>query len=171
MVTKKKKKVFSDINITPLTDIFLVLLIIMMVVAPSFRTDNADIAVPQIKNGQSLKDKKAEVSLTKDGRFFLNGNEIAADDLSAALSELKPGLETAQVIVKADKSAKSSEIMYVMRAAKDAEYEKLTVAGEPLSTAEQKDLETRSVDVTTEVNPDAPFAQRPQTAPDSGWEE
>lgn len=136
----KRKAVFSEINITPLTDIFLVLLIIMMVVAPTFQQNNAEINIPEINSGLTVEEKNATVSITKDGQYFLNGNPIDIENLAAALSELKPKLAKAQVLVKADASAKSRDIMEVMRAAKEAEYEKLTVAGEPLTKKEQKVL-------------------------------
>ena len=47
----KKGKLFTEINITPLTDIFLVLLIIMMVVAPSFQSMDNAITIPEINSG------------------------------------------------------------------------------------------------------------------------
>ena len=137
----KKRAVFSEINITPLTDIFLVLLIIMMVVAPTFQSDNANINVPEINSGLTVEEKSATVAITKDGDMYLNGQAITLDELTQALVDLKPSLKKAEVLVKADTAAKSRDIMQVMRAAKDADYEKLTVAGEPLSKKEQKDLE------------------------------
>ena len=137
----RKKAVFSEINITPLTDIFLVLLIIMMVVAPTFQSNVKDITVPEINSGLTVEEKAATVSITKDGVFYLNGNVIDLEQLPQALIDLKPSLKKAEVLVKADTAAKSRDIMQVMRAAKDAEYEKLTVAGEPLSKKEQKKLE------------------------------
>ena len=80
-IKKSKGSLFTEINITPLTDIFLVLLIIMMVIAPTFQS---------------------------------NDNNI---------------------------DARSKEIMKVMQAAQAAEYEKLIVAGEPLSKKEQNALQ------------------------------
>ena len=53
---------------------------------------------------------------------------------------MKPNLEKKEVIVRADSQTKSSEIMKVMKAATEAQYEKLTVAGEPLSKKEQEEL-------------------------------
>ncbi len=140
----KKRAVFSEINITPLTDIFLVLLIIMMVVAPTFQSDNANINVPEINSGLTVEEKAATVSITKDGDMYLNGQPIALEELTQALVDLKPSLNKAEVLVKADTAAKSRDIMQVMRAAKDADYEKLTVAGEPLSRKEQKELEQQA---------------------------
>lgn len=136
----KKRAVFSEINITPLTDIFLVLLIIMMVVAPMFQSNVEGITVPEINSGLTVEEKAATVAITKDGELYLNGEPTTFEDLSQALVDLKPTLQKPEVLVKADTAAKSRDIMQVMRAAKDAEYEKLTVAGEPLSRKEQKDL-------------------------------
>ena len=140
----RKKAVFSEINITPLTDIFLVLLIIMMVVAPTFQQNNAEINIPEINSGLAVEEKNATVSITKEGDYYLNGAPVNIEDLTQALVELKPNLKKAQVLVKADSAAKSRDIMEVMRAAKEAEYEKLTVAGEPLTKKEQKTLAQNS---------------------------
>lgn len=140
----KKAKAFTEINITPLTDIFLVLLIIMMVVAPTFQSMDNSISIPEINSGVSIEQKNATVSITKEGLMYINGKEISPDTLTDELAALKPSLEKAEVVVKADERVKSSEIMKVMNAAQDAEFKKLIVAGEPLSKKEQKDLETNS---------------------------
>lgn len=137
----KKKAVFSEINITPLTDIFLVLLIIMMVVAPTFQSNVGEINIPEINSGLTVEEKAATVSITKEGQFYLNGEPVELENLTQSLVDLKPSLQKPEVLVKADTAAKSRDIMQVMRAAKDAEYEKLTVAGEPLSRKEQKKLQ------------------------------
>lgn len=140
-MSSKKGKMFTEINITPLTDIFLVLLIIMMVVTPTFQSMDNAISVPEINSGVSIEQKNATVSITKDGLMYVNGKEINPDTLSDELVALKPSLEKAEVVVKADEKVKSSEIMRVMNAAQDAEFKKLIVAGEPLSKKEQKDLQ------------------------------
>ena len=131
---------FNEINITPLTDIFLVLLIIMMVVAPTFQSNDNSIQIPKINSGLSVQNNLATVSITKDGNFFINGNQITEDDIQSELEKLKPNLEKKEVVVRADSQTKSSEIMKVMKAATEAQYEKLTVAGEPLSKKEQEEL-------------------------------
>lgn len=138
--SSKNDKMFNEINITPLTDIFLVLLIIMMVVAPTFQSNDNSIQIPKINSGLSVQNNLATVSLTKDGNFFINGNQITEDDIQSELEKLKPNLEKKEVVVRADSQTKSSEIMKVMKAATEAQYEKLTVAGEPLSKKEQEEL-------------------------------
>lgn len=140
-MSSKKGKLFTEINITPLTDIFLVLLIIMMVVAPTFQSMDNAITVPEINSGVAIEQDKAEVAITKDGLMYINGKQITPDQLTNELLSIKDTLEKQEVVVKADAQVRSSEIMKVMNAAQDAEYKKLIVAGEPLSKKEQKELE------------------------------
>ncbi len=143
-MSSKNGKLFTEINITPLTDIFLVLLIIMMVIAPTFQSMDNSIAIPEINSGVSIEQKNATVSITKTGLMYVNGKEIQPEQLVAELTALKDTLEKPEVVVKADESVKSSEILMVMDAAQDAEFKKLIVAGEPLSKKEQKSLEETS---------------------------
>ena len=138
--SNNKGKLFTEINITPLTDIFLVLLIIMMVVAPTFQSMDNAITIPEINSGVAIEQKNATISITKDGQMYLNGTPITEEQLTEELVALKATIEKPEVVVKADENVKSAEIMKVMNAAQDAEYKKLIVAGEPLSKKEQKDL-------------------------------
>lgn len=157
-----KKTLFTEINITPLTDIFLVLLIIMMVIAPSFQSIDTDINIPEINSGVTIESKNAEVAVTKQGQFYLNGKPVSAEYLTVELNELKPKLEKAEVVVKADATVKSSEIQKIMKAAQEAEYAKLILAGEPLSKKEQRALETKVKENVKDVQ---------TTIPQTDWDE
>lgn len=139
--SKGKDALFTEINITPLTDIFLVLLIIMMVIAPTFQSNDSSIKMPEINSGLTVEQKNATISVTKDGKFYINGTSVLEDDLFNQLVALKPKLEKKEIVVKADETVKSREIMKIMKAAQEAEFEKLVVAGEPLTKKEQKKLE------------------------------
>lgn len=141
---KGKDALFTEINITPLTDIFLVLLIIMMVVAPTFQSDDKSINVPEINSGVSIEQKNATVSVTKEGLMYINGKQISPEQLTDELLAIKDKLEKKEVVVKADAQAKSSEIMKIMDSAKEAEFTKLTLAGEPLSKKEQRKLQSEA---------------------------
>lgn len=136
-----KKALFTDINITPLTDIFLVLLIIMMVVAPTFQTMDNSISIPEVNSGTSIEQGKVTVSVTKDGTIYVDGNKSSISMLQGELERLKTDEENAEVVVKADEKVKSSIILEIMDAAQDAHYKKLIVAGEPLNKKEQRELE------------------------------
>jgi biopolymer transport protein ExbD/biopolymer transport protein TolR len=150
---KKQKKMFNDINITPLTDIFLVLLIIMMVVAPTFQSMDKAVDVPEVNNGINIEDSKITVSITKDGAMYINGENINKSQLTDKLLAAKGDVENPEVVVKADRAVKSSVIMNVMDAAQNAEYKKLIVAGEPLNQKEQQKLKSKSlVEIPEEDN-------------------
>lgn len=136
-----KKQTFNEINITPLTDIFLVLLIIMMVIAPSFQSVDNNIEIPKITSGVGVEELNATISVTKNGEFFLNGKKITKEQLEDKLTILAEENTKKEVVVKADKKTKSSEIIDIMHIAQDAGYKKLIVAGEPLSKEEQEKLE------------------------------
>ena len=149
--TNKKDKIFSEINITPLTDIFLVLLIIMMVVAPAFQSMDNAVEVPEVNNGINIEESKVTVSITKDGSMFINGNITSASELTEKLIAAKGNTDKPELVVKADKAIKSATIMEVMNAAQNAEYKKLIVAGEPLNKKEQKELEKQKVNIPEDV--------------------
>jgi biopolymer transport protein ExbD len=154
-----KGSLFTEINITPLTDIFLVLLIIMMVIAPMFQQANKSIKVPEIKAGEALTDDKVTVELTQAGEIFVNGTKTAAAELVSSLTALATKTQDKIIVVRADQATKSSEVMKVYEAAGQAGYEKLTIAGEPLSTSREQTLESGAADnkkpndTTNEVHP------------------
>lgn len=148
---KGKEALFTEINITPLTDIFLVLLIIMMVVAPTFQSMDNDINIPEINSGVSIEQKNCTVSVTKEGLLYINGKQVTIDSLASEMGAIIGSLDKKEVVVKADESAKNSIVLKIMDAAQEAGYEKLIVAGEPLSKKEQNELKNENtVDNTVE---------------------
>ena len=149
---KGKEALFTEINITPLTDIFLVLLIIMMVVAPTFQSVDNNLEMPEINSGVSIEQKNCVVSITKDGTMYINGKEISQDALAEELVTLKPTLEKKEVVVKADTNAKNSIVFKVMDAAQEANYQKLIIAGEPLTKKEQNELKNNKQFTKQDVN-------------------
>ena len=80
---------FNEINITPLTDIFLVLLIIMMVIAPLLDQQGLNLAVPEVVNQEQIaKDSKImNFSVTDDNKYLFDGQEIAVENLETTVSE------------------------------------------------------------------------------------
>ncbi len=83
------RKTFNEINITPLTDIFLVLLIIMMVIAPLLDQQGLNLAVPNMIEVQDeIKDSKLiKVLVTDDDKYMLNDVEVPVNNLAEMISE------------------------------------------------------------------------------------
>ena len=84
-----KKKTFNEINITPLTDIFLVLLILMMVIAPILDQQGLSLAVPEFvnENDISKENKILTVTVDENGKYIINSNEIPEESLFETLKE------------------------------------------------------------------------------------
>lgn len=83
------KKTFNEINITPLTDIFLVLLIIMMVVAPMLDQQGIGLTVPENVE-QTKMDKESKiltVTVTSNNKYYIHNIEVPADNLENVLSQ------------------------------------------------------------------------------------
>ena len=85
----KKRKVFSDINITPLTDIFLVLLIIMMVVAPLLDQQGLNLSVPSRVDAEQIQkeSKILSVVVDDDDTYYIDNVQIDLADLKTYLKE------------------------------------------------------------------------------------
>jgi len=82
---------FNEINITPLTDIFLVLLIIMMVIAPLLDQQGLNLTVPDVVKQEDLKDSKLiTVLVTNDNKYVINNEEISEDNLENTIKEMIP---------------------------------------------------------------------------------
>lgn len=84
-----QRKTFNEINITPLTDIFLVLLIIMMVIAPLLDQQGLNLAVPNMIEVQDeIKDSKLiKVVVTNDDKYMVDDVEVPVNELGSFISQ------------------------------------------------------------------------------------
>ncbi len=84
-----KRDTFNEINITPLTDIFLVLLIIMMVIAPLLDNQGLNLTVPEIVKQENLKkdNKLLNVLVTNDDKYFIDDKEVSLEELPEVLKK------------------------------------------------------------------------------------
>lgn len=87
----RSRDTFNEINITPLTDIFLVLLIIMMVIAPLLDQQGLNLTVPEMVDQEQIKNDETKilsVTVSSDDRYFIEGEEVAANNLETTLKQL-----------------------------------------------------------------------------------
>jgi len=112
---------FNEINITPLTDIFLVLLIIMMVIAPMLDQQGLNLAVPEIVDKQEIvKDNKImNFTVTNDNKYYFNNNEIAAADLENTVSENSKDYPDG-LLIQVDDDAEHGAVVKLMDCARNA---------------------------------------------------
>lgn len=84
----RNRDCFNEINITPLTDIFLVLLIIMMVIAPLLDQQGLNLAVPDMVEQEQVKESKnVIVQVTNDDKYMMDGQEVAVQELETRIKE------------------------------------------------------------------------------------
>ena len=138
--------VFAEINITPLTDIFLVLLIIFMVTSSVLvnaggqgdASARAGLKVNLPKGGAAdvtASGSELSVAILSDGRLVLAGNVVTAEELGAALKKARDDNPGTLVIVQADEGVPHGKVVEVMEQAKSAGLAQLAIGvregGEP----------------------------------------
>ncbi len=118
----KNRDTFNEINITPLTDIFLVLLIIMMVVAPLLDQQGLNLTVPEMVEQEQLKKddiKILSVTVTSDDKYYIDGEEIAADNLETTLKQLSKDYPDGMMI-ESDGNATHGAVVKLMDNARNS---------------------------------------------------
>lgn len=129
----KSVSTFSDINITPLTDIFLVLLVIMMVVAPNLNQQNQPVTLPKLQAGDAINPNLLTVEVTKANQYYVQGKQTPEAGLGSAIKGFSDKLPEKKIVIRADETVKSGAVLTIMEAAANSGFEKLMVAGEALS--------------------------------------
>lgn len=133
---------FNEINITPLTDVFLVLLIIFMLVSSSMveaekqaqqakalLSERAlSVLTPEGTGDSMLIPKDIVVSVSPDGTIYLEGETFQVADLPARLRSVEKGATATRVVVRGDQEAQYKLIWQVIRAAQAAGFEDVALA-------------------------------------------
>ncbi len=117
-----KRQTFNEINITPLTDIFLVLLIIMMVIAPMLDQQGLNLAIPDYveKTQNSNNESKIlTVTVSADNRYYVDGEEIAEADLFSIIKDKSQTL-TDGLMIEAEGDSQHGCVVRLMDTARNA---------------------------------------------------
>lgn len=128
---RRQRAAFTEINITPLTDIFLVLLIIMMVIAPMLDQQGLNLVVPSQHEAekQQKESKIITIDVSPSGEYTLDGKPVTADSLIQAIrvayQEKRDGL-----LIKAAQDSTHEAVVRVMDAAQTAGITSISVMGE-----------------------------------------
>ena len=120
----------SQINVTPLVDVMLVLLVIFMVTAPMMQ-QGVQVNLPKAET-KSLapKEDTVVVSLEKSGRTSINSSEVPGDQLQDKLNSMLAGRAKREVFLKADSAVPYGEVVKVMAQIKGAGVERLGMVTE-----------------------------------------
>ncbi len=121
----------SDINVTPLVDVVLVLLIIFMVTAPVLQS-GIEVAVPHTKTVKEITEERLVISIDRDQRVFLNNDPININQIAQRLHDKIRDPEGQSVFLRADENVPFGAFATVMDAVKQAGITNVSIVTQPL---------------------------------------
>ncbi len=130
-------KVLSEINVTPLVDVMLVLLIIFMVAAPMMQR-GINVDLPETKTASQVEEARLVLSIDEQNKIYVNERPIHLAILKDQLIEFY-GHQTSQVLfIKADKKISYGTVLQVMDQVRQAGFEKISMVTSPISEHEEE---------------------------------
>ncbi len=122
----------ADINVTPLVDVMLVLLIIVMLVAPLVQ-QGVSLTLPAAANTSDHPETSDQttVAITSDKRFWLNGSQVSENDLRQRIADTLEGKKERVVLIKADVEADYGDVMKAMDELRAAGIEDMALITDP----------------------------------------
>jgi biopolymer transport protein TolR len=121
----------SQINVTPLVDVMLVLLVIFMVTAPIIQ-QGVQVNLPQAKAAAIPgTDELLVVSIAKNGRIYLNDNVMTLHELGAKMRAIRSNLSDKQVYVRADQDVRYGLVMQTIAELKQAGIDRVGMITRP----------------------------------------
>lgn len=123
--SQREGSAISQINVTPLVDVMLVLLVIFMVTAPIIQ-QGVQVNLPQAKsNAIAGTEEHLVVTVAKDGKIYLNDNAMSLRELGQKLRAIKRLQASKQVYLRADQDVRYGVVMKTIAEIKQAGIEKL----------------------------------------------
>lgn len=139
------KKVNSDINVTPMVDVMLVLLIIFMVITPMLQHGHA-VELAKANNPEQMPDADKEdailIAITRDNKVFLNNDQMSADQLGDKVRDRLANKADKRVYVKADARAKYGTVVAVVDNVRSAGVDQLGLLTEQRRPLDNKNSPT-----------------------------
>jgi biopolymer transport protein TolR len=133
-VRRRRTRPMSEINVTPMVDVMLVLLVIFMVTAPLL-TVGVQVDLPEAQASEIKgEDEPLAVSIDGRGRVFLQDTEVEMDALVPRLKAIAGTKSDLRIFVRGDKSIHYGRIMEVMSAIHSGGFRKVALLTEPFDT-------------------------------------
>ncbi len=120
--------VIADINVVPLVDIILVVLIIFMVTAPMFMKPTINVNLPKAASGDQTAPSKLNIALTADGRINLNGTFVGEQEVRTKAAEELAKNPDVQAIISADKDVPHGRVVGLLDVVKEAGVKKFAIS-------------------------------------------
>lgn len=137
---KDDMKLVSEINITPLTDVMLVLLIIFMISAPFIVPRGKEVHLPKVKEFKTLKSENNLLLISNEGLMELNGISVNAGEFQMSLENIvDASTEPVNLFIRGDENVGYGFIVNAMDIAKMAGVERISLVSEVEETEVEKE--------------------------------
>ncbi len=110
----RRRGMITEINVTPLVDIMLVLLIVFMLTAHLIAKRAIEVELPRATQGNAVKPTTLAVTLKADGTIYLNDGPITVDDFKAAVKSAVASDPKTQVVIAGDKNVQYGRVVWVL---------------------------------------------------------
>jgi len=127
----------ADINITPLVDVVLVLLIIFMVTAPVIQS-GIEVAVPKTRTVKEITEERIVISIDKQQRVFLGNDAININEIAAALRKKIRDPQHQSIYLRADEDVPFGAFATVMDAVKQSGITNVSIVTQPIEAHGQR---------------------------------
>ena len=127
----------ADINITPLVDVVLVLLIIFMVTAPVLQS-GIEVSVPKTRSVKEITEERLVISIDKQQRVFLGNEPININSIGATLRKKVRDPQHQSIFLRADEDVPFGAFATVMDAVKQSGITNVSIVTQPLDTHGQR---------------------------------
>ncbi len=139
----------SQINVTPLVDVMLVLLIIFMVTAPIIQ-QGVEVSLPKVKAAALPgEEQQFVVSITRDDQLYLNDTKLSSDELTEKLQAIAAERPDRQIFIRADEEVPYGDVIRAMAAIKAAGIENVGMVTQMPSNSEAPSSERKRADHRT----------------------
>ena len=131
----RRQSALSEINVTPLVDVMLVLLIITMVAAPMLER-SINLELPATATATDIEEARVVVSVDRDSRIHINDRPVHADLLEEKMRQLAAARPGETVFLRADKLLPYGEVLLVMDTIRNAGVNRIALVTLPIELAD-----------------------------------
>lgn len=130
MRSERPKKILTDINVTPLVDVCLVLVIIFMVTTTMFLEPPFPVVLPKARTAEQTKEQNIFVAVAPDGSLAVNESRVEPGRFAETIGARLQASRTKLVVIRADENAQSGAVIDAMNIVKKAGARRITFGTE-----------------------------------------